>query len=166
MAANIAKVIEVTASSSKGIEDAVQSGLKKVAKTVKGIKGAWVSDIKVVTSEDGKVVEWRHLRISFVVEDLPIGDVDPAVRMVVGGFFIPAVAYCCGRPQQFALRAAWGDKDRNGKRSGSSGLLEDDDRAELYRAWLEQAGFWCAPMRGQGLRRRLGAESIDLLLLD
>lgn len=68
MATNIAKVIEVTASSSKGIEDAVQSGLKKVAKTVKGIKGAWVNDIKVVTSDDGKVVEWRvNLKISFVV---------------------------------------------------------------------------------------------------
>ena len=69
MAANIVKVIEVTASSSKGIEDAVQSGLKKVAKTVKGIKGAWVNDIKVVTGDDGKVVEWRvNLRISFLVE--------------------------------------------------------------------------------------------------
>jgi flavin-binding protein dodecin len=69
MAANIVKVIEITASSGKGFDDAVQSGLKKVAKTVKGIKGAWVNDLKVVTSEDGKVVEWRvNMKISFVVE--------------------------------------------------------------------------------------------------
>ena len=69
MAASIVKVIEITASSGKGIDDAVQSGLKKVAKTVKGIKGAWVNDIKVVTSEDGKVVEWRvNMKVSFVVD--------------------------------------------------------------------------------------------------
>ncbi|MBI2397629.1 MAG: dodecin domain-containing protein [Xanthomonadales bacterium] len=69
MAASIVKVIEITSSSAKGIEDAVQSGLKKVSKTVKGIKGAWVNDIKVVTSDDGKVAEWRvNLRISFQVE--------------------------------------------------------------------------------------------------
>jgi flavin-binding protein dodecin len=69
MAASIVKVIEITASSAKGIDDAVQSGLKKVAKTVKGIKGAWVNDIKVVTSDDGKVVEWRvNLKVSFVVD--------------------------------------------------------------------------------------------------
>jgi flavin-binding protein dodecin len=69
MAASIVKVIEITASSGKGLDDAVQSGLKKVAKTVKGIKGAWVNDIKVVTSDDGKVVEWRvNMKVSFVVD--------------------------------------------------------------------------------------------------
>ncbi len=65
----VAKVIEVSASSSKGIEEAVQAGLKKVAKSVKGIQGAWVNDIKVVTGEDGKVTEWRvNMRVSFLVE--------------------------------------------------------------------------------------------------
>ena len=69
MAASIVKVIEITSSSPKGIEDAVQSGIKKVAKTVKGIKGAWVNDIKVVTADDGKISEWRvNLKISFQVE--------------------------------------------------------------------------------------------------
>lgn len=66
--ATVTKVIEVSSSSKKGIEDAVQGGLKKVAKTVKGIKGAWVNDIKVVTNDDGSVAEWRvNMRVSFVV---------------------------------------------------------------------------------------------------
>ncbi|NCT67197.1 MAG: dodecin domain-containing protein [Rhodanobacteraceae bacterium] len=66
---SVAKVIEVSSSSPKGIEDAVQQGLKKVAQTVKNIKGAWVSDIKVVTRDDGTVTEWRvNMRIDFVVE--------------------------------------------------------------------------------------------------
>lgn len=66
--ATVTKVIEVSSSSKKGIEDAVQGGLKKVAKTVKGIKGAWVNDIKVITNDDGSVAEWRvNMRVSFVV---------------------------------------------------------------------------------------------------
>ncbi|MFY2763054.1 dodecin family protein [Arenimonas sp. MALMAid1274] len=64
----VTKVIEVSASSKKGIEDAVQTGLKKVAKSVKNIKGAWVNDVKVVCNDDGSVSEWRvNMRVSFVV---------------------------------------------------------------------------------------------------
>lgn len=67
--AQIAKVIEVTASSDKSVEDAVRGGLAKCAETVKGIKGAWVNEIKVVTDDDGQITEWRvNLRISFVVQ--------------------------------------------------------------------------------------------------
>ena len=66
--ATVTKVIEVSSSSKKSIEDAVQGGLKKVAKTVKGIKGAWVNDIKVITNDDGSVAEWRvNMRVSFIV---------------------------------------------------------------------------------------------------
>lgn len=65
----VVKVIEVSAASSKNIEDAVQAGLSKVAKSVKGIRGAWVGDIKAVTDAKGKVTEWRvNLRVSFIVE--------------------------------------------------------------------------------------------------
>lgn len=65
---SVAKVIELTASSPKSMEDAVQSGLSKCAESVKGIKGAWVNEIKVVTDDTGKVQEWRvNMRVSFVV---------------------------------------------------------------------------------------------------
>ena len=64
----VTKVIEVSSSSAKSVEDAVQTGLKKVAGTVKGIKGAWVNEIKVVTGDDGSITEWRvNMRVSFVV---------------------------------------------------------------------------------------------------
>ncbi len=66
---SVAKVIELTSSSTKGIEDAVQAGLTKCAESVKNIKGAWVNDIKVTTSDDGSVTEWRvNLRVTFVVK--------------------------------------------------------------------------------------------------
>ena len=65
----VVKVIEVTASSGISMEDAVKVGLDKCAETVKGIKGAWVNEIKVVTDGNGKITEWRvNIRVSFVVQ--------------------------------------------------------------------------------------------------
>lgn len=66
---SVAKVIELSSSSPKGIEDAVQKGLSKASQTVKNIKGAWVNEIKVQTAEDGRVIEWRvNMRVNFIVE--------------------------------------------------------------------------------------------------
>ncbi len=66
---SVAKVIELNASSKKGIEDAVQHGLRKAAESVKGIKGAWINETRVVTTEDGTITEWRvNMRINFVVD--------------------------------------------------------------------------------------------------
>lgn len=65
----IAKVIELNASSTTSVEDAVKSGLKKCAETVKNIRGAWINEVKVETDGDGNVTEWRvNMRVSFVVE--------------------------------------------------------------------------------------------------
>ncbi len=66
---SVAKVIEVNCSSEKGIEDAVQHGLTKVSESVKGIRGAWVNEIKVDTADDGKIKQWRvNLKVSFLVQ--------------------------------------------------------------------------------------------------
>lgn len=65
----VTKVIEISSSSTKGIEDAVQSGLTRIAKTVKNIRGAWVNEIKCQTSDDGSIVEWRvNVRVNFIVD--------------------------------------------------------------------------------------------------
>ncbi len=66
---SVAKVLEISSSSEVSVEDAVRKGLKKVAETVKNIKGAWLSEQKVVTSDDGEVIQWHvNLRITFVVD--------------------------------------------------------------------------------------------------
>jgi flavin-binding protein dodecin len=66
---SVTKVIELSASSETGIEEAVRHGLEKASATVKNIKGAWVNEIKVATNDDGTIREWRvNMRINFVVE--------------------------------------------------------------------------------------------------
>jgi dodecin len=65
---SVAKVVEVSASSPMSFEDAVKNGIDKAGESLRGIKGAWVSEEKVDV-EDGKIVAYRvTLRISFVLE--------------------------------------------------------------------------------------------------
>lgn len=64
----VAKTIEIISGSSKGIEDAIQTGIAKAGETVNGIEGAWVKDTKVVV-QNGRVSEWRvTLAITFLVQ--------------------------------------------------------------------------------------------------
>lgn len=66
---SIAKIIEISSSSTKGFEDAVQSGITAAARTVKNIQGAWIAEQKVVV-EKAKIVEYRvMLRLTFLIEE-------------------------------------------------------------------------------------------------
>lgn len=63
----VAKVIEVTAGSKKGLEDAIEQGLSKASETLENVEGAWVQDIKV-SCKDGKISEWRvNMKVTFVL---------------------------------------------------------------------------------------------------
>jgi flavin-binding protein dodecin len=65
---SVAKVIEITAQSSKSFEDAIGEGLKKAGETVHNIKHAWVKDHEVIVS-DNKVVSWKvSLKVTFVLD--------------------------------------------------------------------------------------------------
>ena len=64
----VAKIIELNSSSTTSVEDAVRTGLKKAAESVKNIQGAWVNEVKAVTDPNGEVTEWRvNMRVTFVV---------------------------------------------------------------------------------------------------
>lgn len=66
---SVAKVTEIIASSTTGIEDAVRSGVARASKTLDEIQGVWVSDIKC-TVDGENIVEWRcTLKITFVLND-------------------------------------------------------------------------------------------------
>ena len=47
----VAKVIEVTAGSKKGLEDAIEQGMAKASDSLENIEGAWIQDIKVIGQE-------------------------------------------------------------------------------------------------------------------
>lgn len=65
---SVAKVMEITSTSTKSFEDAIQKGIKKAGKSVRNIKGAWVQDQEVVVDE-GKITEYRvSMKVTFVIE--------------------------------------------------------------------------------------------------
>jgi flavin-binding protein dodecin len=65
----VAKVSEITSTSSKSFEDAVASGIKRASKTLKNITSAWVADQEVEIA-NGAIKAWRvRMRVTFVLED-------------------------------------------------------------------------------------------------
>jgi flavin-binding protein dodecin len=65
---SVAKTIEITATSKKSFDDALQSGLKTAGKTLKNITGAWIQDQDVVV-ENNKITEYRlRMRVTFVLK--------------------------------------------------------------------------------------------------
>ena len=66
---SVAKVIEISSSSPKSFQDAIDSGIERASKTIKGIQGAWVNEEKVIC-DNGKVVEYRvNMKVSFLLKD-------------------------------------------------------------------------------------------------
>jgi flavin-binding protein dodecin len=65
----VARVTKITAASSKGWEEAVQEGLRRAAKTVRGITGLHVIEQKAHV-ERGKITEYRvTMELTFILED-------------------------------------------------------------------------------------------------
>ena len=66
---SVAKVIELTATSAKSFEDAIQQGVKRAAKTLKNVEGAWIKEQQVVV-KNGKVTGYRvNMMVTFVLGD-------------------------------------------------------------------------------------------------
>lgn len=64
----IARETHIVSSSPKGIEEAIEEGLKRARITLRGITGIKVSEIDAKV-ENGKVVEYRvHMKIIFLLE--------------------------------------------------------------------------------------------------
>ena len=66
---SVAKVTEIISSSKEGFDDAVNQGIKRASKTLKGITSAWIQDQQVMV-KDGKVKEYRvNMKVTFVLTD-------------------------------------------------------------------------------------------------
>ena len=65
----VARVSEIVSSSTDSFEGAVQAGLKRAAKTIRGITGVEVTRMQGKV-EKGKLKEYRvHMNVTFVLEE-------------------------------------------------------------------------------------------------
>lgn len=66
---SVAKVTEITSASNKSFEDAIVKGLTRAAKTLKGIKGAWIQE-QTVALENNKITEYRvNMKVTFILNE-------------------------------------------------------------------------------------------------
>jgi dodecin len=69
VAMSVAKITEISASSNRSFEDAIQQGLSRASKTLENIQSAWVQEQKVKLV-DNKISEWRVImKVTFVLND-------------------------------------------------------------------------------------------------
>ena len=65
----IAKVSEISASSSKSFQDAIEHGIARAHKTLRNVQGAWIKEQQVRVKE-GLIKEYQvNLMVTFVIED-------------------------------------------------------------------------------------------------
>ena len=66
---SVAKVTEITSTSTVSFEDAITKGIERANKTLKNVKGAWISEQKIQVS-DGKISSYRvDMKVTFVLND-------------------------------------------------------------------------------------------------
>ena len=66
---SIAKVVEITSTSPGSFEDAIRKGIAKAQQTINNIRGAWISEQKVVLAEDGTIKHFRvDMKLTFVLD--------------------------------------------------------------------------------------------------
>lgn len=66
---SVAKVTEITASSTKSFEDALQEGITRASKTLENVQSAWIQDHEVDIT-DGKITKYKvRMKVTFVLND-------------------------------------------------------------------------------------------------
>ena len=65
---SVARVTEISSTSTQSFEDAIRQGLARATSTLRGVTSAWVKEQRVKV-EGGKVAEYQvNMQITFVLE--------------------------------------------------------------------------------------------------
>jgi flavin-binding protein dodecin len=66
---SVAKVIELSSTSERSFEDAIQQGITRASKTLHGIRSAWIKEQRCEV-ENGRVTGYQvNMQITFVLDD-------------------------------------------------------------------------------------------------
>jgi dodecin len=66
---SVAKVSEISSTSKKSFEDAVEQGLARASKTIRNMKSAWIKE-QHVRIANGKPSEYQvNMMVTFVIDD-------------------------------------------------------------------------------------------------
>ncbi len=64
----VARVTEITSTSTKSFEDAIQEGVARATETLRNVRSAWIKE-QQVRVEDGKISAYQvNLMVTFVLD--------------------------------------------------------------------------------------------------
>ena len=66
---SVAKVSEISATSTTSFEDAIETGIARAGKTLRNVKSAWIKE-QHVRVKDGRPAEYQvNMMVTFVLDD-------------------------------------------------------------------------------------------------
>ena len=66
---SIARITEISSTSTKSFEDAIQSGVKRATGTLRNVRSAWVKE-QQIKIEGNNIVEYQvNMMVTFVLEE-------------------------------------------------------------------------------------------------
>jgi len=72
---SIARITEISSTSTKSFEDAIQGGIKRATATLRNVRSAWVKE-QQIRLDNGAIVEYQvNLMITFVLDEGDVTDV-------------------------------------------------------------------------------------------
>jgi dodecin len=69
VAGTVARVTEISASSDRSFEDAIQIGIDRANRTLRNVSSAWVKEQKITLDGNGAITGYVvHLLVTFVLD--------------------------------------------------------------------------------------------------
>ncbi len=65
---SVAKVTELSCTSSESFEDAIRQGIDRANKTLRGVRSAWVKEQRVIVSSSGALEFQANILVTFILE--------------------------------------------------------------------------------------------------
>jgi flavin-binding protein dodecin len=66
---SVAKITEISSTSTKSFEDAIQQGIARASQTIRNIRSAWIKE-QQLRLENNRVAEYQvNMLVTFVLED-------------------------------------------------------------------------------------------------
>ena len=66
---SVARVTEISATSSNSFEDAINEGVNRATSTLRNVEGAWIKDMNVMI-ENGSITGYKvNMEVTFVLDE-------------------------------------------------------------------------------------------------
>lgn len=67
---SVARVTEISSTSTQNFEDAIKQGVARATQTLRGVRSAWIKEHQVRLDDKGNIVEYQvNMLITFVLDD-------------------------------------------------------------------------------------------------